>query len=82
MSSKILTSGIVTMLAPFAVLAWFLAYAIALGLATFLVPMTAFRILADCHGRVKARQARRAARESMDAELTPEQREQARRFGL
>ena len=64
------------------VLVWTIAYAIALVHATLLVPFTALHILYESRGREKGRQARRSTRGRQTDELTPEQREQARRFGL
>lgn len=82
MSSKILTAFAVIVLVPLVVLVWTIAYAIALVHATLLVPFTALHILYESRGREKDRQARRSTRGRQTDELTSEQREQARRFGL
>ena len=80
MRSKILKAFAVIVLVPLVVLLWTIAYAIALVHATLLVPFTALHILS--RGRAKGLQARRSTRGRQTDELTPEQREQARRFGL
>lgn len=82
MVRNILKAFAVIVLVPLVVLVWTIAYAIALVHATLLVPFTALHILYESRGREKGRQSRRSTRGRQTYELTPEQREQARRFGL
>ena len=82
MRSKILKAFAVIGSVPFVVRVLTIAYAIALVHATLLVPFTALHILYESRGRANGRQARRSTRGRQTDELTPEQREQARRFGL
>lgn len=82
MGRKILKAFAVIVLVPIVVLVWSIAYAIALVHATLLVPFTALHILYESRGREKGLQAQRSTRGRQTDELTPEQREQARRFGL
>ena len=82
MGSKILKAFAFIVMVALVVLVWTIAYAIALVHATLLVPFTALHILYESRGSEKGRQARRSTRGRQTDELTPEQREQARRFGL
>lgn len=82
MVRNILKTFALIVMVALVVLVWTISYAIALVHATLLVPFTALHILYESRGREKGRQARRSTRGRNTDELTPEQREQARRFGL